>query len=122
MDYADEIGVAASVAAHESDFADRMLDRLWQKWWPRWRRGNAHRRLLNQLQPQDDANPLQVRLLIEVLLDNRCEEVWDLLDEVRREGRARAAERDRDQLIAELDRERRRPRRVEPRDRQRGVA
>lgn len=110
----DEIEREACRAAREENRLDELATRARERWWPNWSLRAVKQRLCHQLDPHNEANPLQARFLVEVLRDTGDEDLFGLLTDAYREGRARKAERDRDRAIDELDRERRRPRRVEP--------
>lgn len=117
----DEIEREACRAARAEDRLEELANRARERWWPNWSERAVKQRICHQLDPHNEANPLQARLLVEVLRDTGDEEIMALLQDAYREGRARKAERERDRAIVELERERRRVLSVRPREARREV-
>lgn len=111
----DELEREACRAARSENRLDELARRARERWWPSWSDRSVKQRICHQLDPHNEENPLQARLLVEVLRDTGDEEIMSLLQEAYREGRARKAERERDRALEELERERRRMRSVGPR-------
>jgi hypothetical protein len=110
----DDIEREACRAARCDDRLDELAKRARERWWPTWSDRSVKQRICHQLDPHNEENPLQARLLVEVLRDTGDEDLFDLLTDAYREGRARKAERDRDRALRELDMERRRMRVTRP--------
>ncbi len=107
-----EIEAVAQRAVREASCMRTLASQAFSKYWPGWKPRSVVQRIDQQIDPHNGANPIQARLWFDVLRETGDDEMLAQAVDAHREGRARAAIRERDRAIDQLERVR--VRRVEP--------
>lgn len=112
-----EVEAAAQRAVRDGGCMRELAAIAYRKYWPNWKPRSVAQRVDQQCDPHNAANPMQVRLWMDILEETGSDEMLAQAEAAHGRGVVRQAKRERSRLDELLEKERRRVTRVEPRDR-----